>query len=456
MIDTPDSGVWKRAYDRASACPVIARLTSAFDSHMDSSRIIVIGVGGAGVNTVARLADTPVPGVGLLAVDTSAQTILRVGALDPTARSGGSRAEIARTTHAQVSDVSPILADRPTGALSSILLARGTRGLGAGGDASKAAEAARADTAAISEALRGAGIVFVVAGLAGGTGGGAAPIVAQLAREAGAVTLGFGILPFAFETKRRHAAASIARAALSNACHTTVDLDNERAVDLAGSALWLEAALRVADDAVRQAVAGLSALIGVGGWIDVDVARALEILRMQGEGCVALGSARVDDGEGTSDRPALSALRMALDSPFGGMCRLSKARAAMLQVCGGPELAIADVADAADIVKRRLPVGSELFVGASSLPSLRGVARVTLLGTGIGSAQSGRWSGDSEPTQSTDARSLVRRIAPSAATGFGTKTRPGRPLDRDRHDPRPSNRGRNATDVPGLAAARAV
>ena len=394
-----------------------------------SRRIVVVGVGGAGVNTVARLADVPAIGVEFMVVDTSAQTLLRVGALDPLERSGGGHAEVARSADARAGEVAPAPADRPAGRLVPILLTHGTRGLGSGGDAAKAAKAARDAAEAVAAALQGADIVIVVAGLAGGTGGGVAAMIAAAAREAGAVTLGFGIMPFAFEPIARKAAAAAALDALRGACHTTVALDNGRAVALAGRALPLEAALRVADDAVRQAVEGLGALVGANGWIDVDVARALEVLRMPGDGCVALGSARVGDGE-EDDRPVRSALRMALDSPLGGMCDLSKARAAMIQVSAGPELAIADVADAAETVKRRLPAGAELFVGAASRPGLRGAARVSIFGAGIGSLAG-----------------VGSQFAADADLGD---------VMRDRRAPRWSARGRIAAAAAVFAEAKAV
>ena len=397
---------------------------------LSARRIVVVGVGSAGVNAVARLADTPAPGVELVAIDTSAQTMLRVGALDPLKRSGCARSEVARTSDTLAADIAPTSTDQPPGALAAILLTHGTRGLGSGGDSRRAAQAAEACSQKIMSMLDGASIVVVVAGLAGGTGGGAAPVIARLAREAGAVTLGFGLMPFEFEPVVRSAAAADARRMLRGACHTTVSLENSRAVLLAGHALPLESALRVADDAVRQAVDGLGALVGPGGWIDVDVSRALEVLRSPGEGCVALGSARFEVGsEGSDDggRPVREALAMALDSPLGGMCGLSRAGAAMLQVSAGPELAVADVADAAEAVKRRLPLGAELFVGASSQPALRGVARVMLLGAGIES----RFETETGLVTAA-AADMSKAIGLSKAIGASR----GRPEDRDRHDPR--------------------
>lgn len=452
MVETTVAVRWHQIFDqaveRAGRCP----FAPGPPARPRASRIAVIGVGGAGVNTVARLADMPMPGVSLWAVDTSAQTLLRVGALRPAAPAGGSAtAAVDDGRSAGGAGASDIArpSDRSSGALRPIVMTHGTRGLGSGGDVRKAEAAARAAADSIRSALDDAGIVFVVAGLAGGTGGGAAPLVARMARAAGAITLGFGILPFAFESASRRAAARRSRSALEAECDSFVELDNARAVALAGHALGFEAAMRVADDAVRQAVEGLADLFGPGGWIDIDVARALDVLRASGTACVALGAARLDDGDrdlgGRADedgggggdgggkgdrlpdaRPVLAALEKALESPLGGMCGLSGARAAMLQICAGPELAIADVADAADLVKRRLPSGAELFVGASSMASLAGAARVTILGAGIGAAR----SASARPTGAT---------APAAAVAVAAAP----PL-------------RSPAPAPAFAAARAV
>lgn len=302
--------------------------------------VVVVGVGGAGVNAVSRLADVNVPGVRLVAADTSAQTLRRA----------------AGTTR--------------------VLLGSAARGLGTGGRQALGAAAAADAEASLREVLAGADLAFVVAGLAGGTGGGAAPAIAQMARQAGASTIGLGILPFGFEARVRRDAAVTARRALAGACDALVLLDNTRAARLAGDSVPLDVALRVADDVLRQAVQGLSDLVGGRGWIGVDLSHVQSVLADTGYGCLSLGVAR-------GETPARSALEAALASPLADMCALNRARAVLVQVTGGGDLGVRDVADAIDALRARLAPGCHLVVGVGHEPVLAGAAQVTVLGTGV-------------------------------------------------------------------------
>jgi cell division protein FtsZ len=322
-------------------------------------RVAVVGVGGAGVNAVSRLADVGVPDVRLVAVDTSAQTLQRA----------------AGTTR--------------------VMLRGAARGLGTGGRQALGAAAAAEAESELAEALAGADLVFVVAGLAGGTGGGAAPAIARLARASGASTIGLAILPFAFEAKVRREAAAKARTALVGACDALVLLDNARAARLAGDAVPLDVALRVADDVLRQAVQGLSDLIGGRGWIGVDFSHVQAVLADTGYGCLALGVAR-------GDNPARSALEAALASPLADMRALERARGVLVQVTGGEDLGVRDVADAIERLRTRLAPGCHLVVGVGHEPVLAGAAQVTLLGTGV---------------PETAALGVPERVAPTAAAG---------------------------------------
>jgi len=300
-------------------------------------------VGGAGVNAVSRLIDVGLSATRCVAVDTSGQTLARAAGAD------------------------------------RLMLAAVTRGLGTGGDGRLGLAAARDAEARLGSLIGGAEVVLVVAGLAGGTGGGAAPEVARVARRLGALTLGFGILPFAFEGRARAAAAGQARQAFAAACDTLVLLDNARALAVAGAAVPLDVALRVGDDVVRQAVQALTGLVGEAGWLPVDLATLRALLTDAGHGCLSLGLGR-------GEQPALAAMRAALASPLADMAALAVARAALVQVTGGPELAVADVAAAVGVLRRRVGRDCELVVGAASDPLLCGAAQVTLLGAGVPAA----------------------------------------------------------------------
>ena len=341
--------------------------------------VAVIGVGGAGINAVTRLGDVGLPRVRFIAVDTSAQTLARAGGAD------------------------------------RVLLAAPTGGHGTGGDAALGAAAAERAVDRLDATLGGIDLAFVVAGLAGGTGGGAAPVVARAACAAGAMTVGFGITPFAFEARRRVLAAERALAPFADACDTTVLLDNQRAQALAGGRVTLDVALRVADDVLRQAVQGLSAMIGGQGWIHVDWPLVRAMLAQAGDGCLALGLGR-------GHTPAQAAMRAALASPLADMRALAHARAVLVQVAGGPDLALHDTAEALDTLRRRLGPDCELVVGAGHDPTLAGSAQVVILGTGL--ADSRRrpvaWPGRRERgSGDADHRSRRVAIAPLAASWAG-------------------------------------
>jgi cell division protein FtsZ len=298
--------------------------------------MVVVGVGGAGVNAIARLADAGTAGARLVAVDSSAQTLARVSEVD------------------------------------RVLLDRVTHGLGTGGDAALAAAAVDAQEEEVAHALGSPDIVVLVAGLAGGTGGGAAPGVASIARRAGPLTVGFGITPFAFEGMRAERRAASARRALAAACNTHVALENRRALSVAGGAVSLDVALRIADDVVRQGVKGLHDMALGRGWIDVDLASVVERLATGGEGALALGTGR-------GPRPALAAARAALASPLSDPLLLGRSRSAVVHVSGGEDLAVADVRDAVATLGRALPRRCEIHVGASVDPLLAGAAQVTVI-----------------------------------------------------------------------------
>lgn len=323
------------------------------------AELAVVGVGGAGVNAVAHLRDVGLPGVRFVAADTSAPTLARAAGV------------------------------------AGIRLGRTPGGHGTGGDRGLGAAAARLAEPEVRAALGSADLAFIVAGLAGGTGGGAAPEVARAARRAGAVVVGFGIAPFGFEARRRAEAAEDALVDFREACDTTIVLDNRRAQALAGDRVTLDVALRLADDVVRQAVHGLGAMVSGQGWINVDLPMVRAALASGGDGCLALGLGRGAD-------PALAAMRAALASPLADMAALARARSVLVEVTGGSDLALADAADAMDLLQGRLAPGCRVAAGAGYDPSLAGAAQVVILANGVGAAardliawpgrRSDRWS----------------------------------------------------------------
>ncbi len=303
-------------------------------------QLMVAGVGGAGVNAVSRLIDVGLSDVHFLAADTSVQTL-----------------------------------SRAPGA-TQLSLTAGTRGLGTGGDSRLGAAAALGAERELRSALAGHDLVFVVAGLAGGTGGGAGPEVARIAGSMGAVPVGFAIMPFAFEARCRARAAERTAAEFRDACDTTVVLENDRALAVAGSDVSLDVALRIADDALRQAVQGLSELVSNCGWINLDLATVRGLLAGGGEGCLALGV-----GRGAA--PARAAMQAALASPLVDMGALRRAGTVLVQVSGGMDLSVSDTAAAVAVLKELVAAECELVVGSGLDPTLLGAAQVTVLGTGL-------------------------------------------------------------------------
>lgn len=314
----------------------------------DRAGILVLGVGGAGLNAAAHLADAALPGVRCAGVDASGQALAE-------ARARG---------------------------LQTLLLSGPSRGLGCGGDATQGAKAACASEPELQALLAGAELVFVLAGLGGGTGGGAAPYAALLAREQGAAVVGLGFTPFGFEPRRRAEAAEASRVRLRRSCDALVAVPNDSAFLLGAASLPIDEALRVADELARQAVLGTSALLGRlpesrrRRWIDADLACLRRVLR-GGEALVSLGRGH-DAGA-----PARAAMEAALASPLCDMRALRGAEAALVQVSGGPELAIADVEEAVELLRARLGAGADLLVGVDSRPGPSDRARVTLLAAGI-------------------------------------------------------------------------
>ncbi len=300
----------------------------------------VAGVGGAGVNSIARLLDVGQPGVRYLAIDSSAQTLERVP--------------------------------------SALRIAIGVDGrhLGAGGDPQRGRAAALAHERLIAEALDHSDVVLVVAGMAGGTGGGAAPEVARLARLSGAATLSFGLMPFAWEGRRRQSLATEAAKRLEVMSDTFVPVVNDRTVALTGRLVPMDVALRVGDDSIRQAVQGVSELLGDRAWLPVDRAALHSLLTQGGRGCVAVGIGR---GSAAGRR----AVEAVLSSPLIEPAAWRQARAAIVRVSGGPELTVADVAEIVGRLRSALAPDCELVVGAGLDAALRRAVGLTVIVTQI-------------------------------------------------------------------------
>lgn len=323
--------------------------------------IKVVGVGGGGSNAVNRMIVAGLEGVEFLALNTDAQ------ALD------SSQAK----KRLQIGE-------------------RLTKGLGAGADPTVGQKAAEETRDQISEALSGADMVFITAGMGGGTGTGAAPIVAEIAKESGALTVGVVTKPFTFEGRRRMAYAERGIANLKEAVDTLITIPNDRLLQIIEKNTSMMDAFRLADDVLRQGVQGISDLIAVPGIINLDFADVRTIMLETGSALMGIGVAR---GEGRSEEAA----RAAISSPLLETS-IDGAKGVLFNITGGPDLALLEVHEAADIIYEAADPEANIIFGAVIDESLGEEVRVTVIATGF--------SDDGKDRQAAQARQPESDLRP--------------------------------------------
>jgi cell division protein FtsZ len=251
-----------------------------------------------------------------------------------------------------------------------------TRGLGAGGDSTIGARAAEEDRDKIADALADSDMVFITAGLGGGTGSGAAPIVADIARELGALTVGIVTLPFSFEGTQRRRAADEGVAALRQACDTVIVVPNERLLEVLDQSTSMLDAFRIADDVLRQGVQGICDLITLPGLINLDFADVRTIMQDAGNALMGIGFSSGDDR-------AVEAVERALRSPLIESDIIG-AKGILLSIAGGDDLSLYEVNEAAEIVRQRSGDETNIIFGATIDERLTGQVWVTIVATGFG------------------------------------------------------------------------
>ena len=302
--------------------------------------IKVVGCGGGGSNAVNRMVDAGLKGVEFIAVNTDAQALLMTDA-----------------------DVKIHIG------------AKVTRGLGAGANPDVGREAAIESRDEIKEALKGADMVFVTAGEGGGTGTGAAPVVAELARELGALTVGIVTRPFEFEGRRRSDQAERGITELSTKVDTLVVIPNDRLLSLVERRTSIIEAFRLADDVLRQGVQGITDLITVPGLINLDFADVRTVMRDSGTALMGIGLA-------AGENRAAEAARAAISSPLLESS-VEGATGILLNITGGTELGLFEVNDAAEIVSGAADQNANTIFGAVIDESLGDHIRVTVIATGF-------------------------------------------------------------------------
>jgi cell division protein FtsZ len=250
-----------------------------------------------------------------------------------------------------------------------------TRGLGAGGNPSIGAKAAEESSEELYEAIKGSDMVFITAGMGGGTGTGASPVVAQIAKEAGALSVGVVTKPFSFEGNKRRLAAEEGIAALKQHVDTLITVPNDRLLQVADKKMPLSEAFRLADDVLRQGIQGISDLITVPGIINLDFADVKTIMADAGSALMAIG-------EGSGETRAVDAARQAIASPLLDI-DISGARGVLFNVTGGLDLTLFEVHEAADIISKAAHPEANIIFGAVQDPVYDGRIKITVIATGF-------------------------------------------------------------------------
>jgi cell division protein FtsZ len=305
------------------------------------ARIKVIGVGGGGGNAVNRMVRSGLEGVEFIVANTDLQAL----------------AQNAAPTRIQIG-------------------AKLTKGLGAGADPDIGRRAALEDTDKLIEVLSDADMVFVTTGLGGGTGTGAAPVIAGLATELGALTIAVVTRPFRFEGKRRGTSAERGLNELRDAVDTVITIPNERLLATIDRRTPLPDAFAAADDVLRQAIQGISDLIIVPGMINLDFADVKTIMS-------SMGYAIMGTGIGEGDTRAIDAANRAISSPLLEDASVKGARGVIINVTGGPDFSLVEVSEASTIIQEAAHEDANIIFGAVIDPTMEGKVKITVIATGF-------------------------------------------------------------------------
>lgn len=312
-----------------------------FDTNLDSlATIKVIGVGGGGNNAVNRMIENDVQGVEFIAVNTDAQAL------------NLSKAELRMQIGAKL-----------------------TRGLGAGANPEVGKKAAEESKEQIEEALRGADMVFVTAGMGGGTGTGAAPVIAQIAKDLGALTVGVVTRPFSFEGRKRSTQATGGITAMKEAVDTLIVIPNDRLLEIVDKSTPMLEAFREADNVLRQGVQGISDLIATPGLINLDFADVKTIMTNKGSALMGIGVA-------TGENRAAEAAKKAISSPLLEKS-IDGAQGVLMNITGGVNLSLYEVQEAADIVASASDQEVNMIFGSVINEDLKDEIVVTVIATGF-------------------------------------------------------------------------
>jgi cell division protein FtsZ len=333
-----------------------------FDMDIDQvARIKVIGVGGGGNNAVNRMIEGGVQGVEFIAVNTDAQAL------------NLSKAEIKMQVGAQL-----------------------TKGLGAGANPEVGRKAVEESRRQLEDVLKGADMVFVTAGMGGGTGTGAAPAIAEISRELGALTIGVVTRPFGFEGRKRAANAANGIELMSQAVDTLIIVPNDRLLQIVDKRTPMIEAFREADNVLRQGVQGISDLIAVPGLINLDFADVKTIMSNQGTALMGIGVAK---GEGR----AVEAAKKAISSPLLETS-IDGAQGILMNITGGKDLSLYEVQEAADLVASAADKELNMIFGSIINEDFKDEIMITVIATGFSEKELSSRKSAAVPTRETNSR----------------------------------------------------
>ena len=344
------------------------------------ANIKVIGVGGGGGNAVNRMIESDVSGVEFWSINTDAQALTLAGA--------PSRLQIGQKL---------------------------TRGLGAGGNPAIGQKAAEESRDEIATALEGADLVFITAGMGGGTGTGAAPIVAEIAKEMGALTVGVVTRPFIFEGRRRTNQAEQGIEGLKSRVDTLIIIPNNKLLEVIPEQTPVQEAFRYADDVLRQGVQGISDIITIPGLVNVDFADVRAVMADAGSALMGIG---VSSGKSRAREAAIAAISSPLLE-----CSIEGARGVVFNITGGSDLTLHEVNAAAETIYEVVDPNANIIFGAVIDDRLQGEVRITVIATGF--------TGDIQPPSSQTV------VTPRVVTPTPTTTRRPSPLQQPVNNPSP-------------------
>ncbi len=390
----------------------------ADETQQYEARIKVVGVGGSGGNAVNTMINFGLEGVEFVVVNTDAQALNSNAA--PTKLPIGSNI---------------------------------TRGLGAGADPEKGRKAALEDVQRIKELISGADMVFVTAGMGGGTGTGAAPIIAQIAREEGALTVAVVTKPFLFEGRQRARRAEIGLAMLSEHVDTLITIPNQKLLLLGDDDLTFIDACRKADEVLFQAVKGISDLITQNGIVNVDFADVKTVMSHMGRALMGTGTAK------GQNRSRLAA-EMAVTSPLLDDISVEGATGVLINIVGGPDLKMKEIQEAASLVQEQAHEDANIIFGASIDETLGENVKVTVIATGFDAAErdNAAETAAARPTLAPQTMPSARSFSAPSAMRPAAESASAASARRNMHGPSPFTRTDERGDgrAPAASPPRSV